>query len=87
MTNVYNSLQKNRYLSYNHKFKMINEYNSSNLISCMFPTLFLFGIGVPEMENRVVKVSLQLHVKHLWNLEKLNTHFQNTIYFHFLYLT
>jgi hypothetical protein len=49
---------------------MINEYNILNLISCMFPTLFPFGIGVPEMANRVVKISLQLHVKHLWNLDK-----------------
>ncbi len=49
---------------------MINEYNNPNLISCMFPTLFPFGIGVLEMANRVVKVSLQMHVKHLLNLDK-----------------
>jgi hypothetical protein len=47
---------------------MINEYNNPILISCMFPPLFPFGIGVPEMANRVVKVSLQMHVKHLFNL-------------------
>jgi hypothetical protein len=33
----------------------------------MLPTLFPFGIGVPQMANRVVKVSLQMHVKHLLN--------------------
>jgi hypothetical protein len=64
MINAYNNLQKNQYLSYNHKSKMINEYNNPNLISCMFLTLFPFEIGVPEMANRVIKVSLQMHVKH-----------------------
>jgi hypothetical protein len=49
---------------------MINEYNNSNLISCMFPTLSPFGIGVLKMANRVVKVSLQMHVKHLLNIDK-----------------
>jgi hypothetical protein len=49
---------------------MINEYNNPNLISCMFPTLFPFGIGVAQMANRVVKVSLQMHVKHLLNLDE-----------------
>jgi len=64
MINAYNNLQKNQYLSYNHKSKMINECNNPNLISCMFLTLFPFEIGVPEMANRVIKVSLQMHVKH-----------------------
>ncbi len=47
---------------------MINEYNNLNLNSCMFPTLFSFGIDVLKMANRVVKISLQMHVKHLLNL-------------------
>ncbi len=67
--------------------KMINEYNNPNLISCMFPTLFPFGIGVPKMANKVVKISLQIHVKHLLNLDKAKYAFQKTIYFHSLYLT
>jgi hypothetical protein len=70
MINAYKNLQNNQYLPYNHKSKMINEYNNPNLISCMFPTLFPFEIGVPKMVNKVVKVSLQLHVKHLLNLDK-----------------
>jgi len=49
---------------------MINESNNPNLISCMFPALYPFGIGVPQMANRVVKVSLQMHVKHLLNLDE-----------------
>jgi hypothetical protein len=49
---------------------MINEYNNVNLITCMFPTLFLFGIGVLEMNNRHIKLSLQTHVKHLMNLDE-----------------
>jgi hypothetical protein len=65
MINAYKNLQKNLYLSYNHMSKMINEYNNPNLISCMFSTLFPFGIGVPQMANRVVNISLQMHVKHL----------------------
>jgi hypothetical protein len=64
MINVYNNLPKNQYLSYNHKYKMNNEYNSPNIIPCMFPTLFPFVFGLLEMENKVVKISLQLHVKH-----------------------
>jgi hypothetical protein len=36
----------------------------------MFPTLFPFGIGVPKMANKVVKISLQLYVKHFLNLDK-----------------
>jgi len=65
MTNTYNNFQKNRYSSYNHKSKMINEYNNPNLISCLFPTLFPFG-----MANGVVKILVQMHVKHLLNLEE-----------------
>jgi len=65
MIDAYKNLLKNQYLSYNHKSKMINEYNNPNLISCMFLTLFPFKIGVPEMANKDIKVSLQMHVKHL----------------------
>jgi len=70
MIDAYKNLQKMQYLSYNHKSKMINEYNNPHLISCMFLTLFPFRIGVPEMANKVIKVSLQMHVKHLLNLDE-----------------
>jgi hypothetical protein len=70
MINAYKILQKNQYLSYNHKSKMINEYNNPNLISCMFFTLFPFRIGVLEMANKIIKVSLQMHVKHLLSLDE-----------------
>ncbi len=63
--------------------KMINEYNNPNLISCMFPTLFPFGIGVPQMANRVVKVSLQMHVKQLLNLDEAKYAFSKNHLFPF----
>jgi hypothetical protein len=36
----------------------------------MFPSLFPFGIGVFEMVNRPIKISLQLHTTHLMNLDE-----------------
>jgi hypothetical protein len=36
----------------------------------MFPSLFPFGIGVFEMVNRPIKISLQLHTKHFMNLDE-----------------
>jgi hypothetical protein len=82
MINAYNNLQKNQNLSYNHKSKMINEYNNPNIIPCMFPTLFPFGFGLLEMANKVVKVSQQLHVKQIFNLDETKYTFSNTIYSH-----
>jgi len=49
---------------------MINEYNNPTLLSCIFPNLLAFGIGVPEITNRPIKVSLQMHIKHLMNLDE-----------------
>jgi hypothetical protein len=31
--------------------------------------LVSFGIGVPKMNNRPIKLSLQTHIKHLMNLD------------------
>jgi hypothetical protein len=70
MTNAFQNLHCNQYLSYNHYTTMINEYNNPILIACMFTTLFPFKIGVPEMNNKPLKLSLQTHVKHLMNLYK-----------------
>jgi hypothetical protein len=69
MKNAINNLNNHQYLSYNHQTKMINEYNNPTLISCMFLNLFRSGINVTEMTNRLVKVSFQLHIKHLMNLD------------------
>jgi hypothetical protein len=69
MKNAINNLNNHQYLSYNHQTKIINECNNPTLISCMFPSLFPFGISVIEMTNRLVKVSFQLHIKHLMNLD------------------
>jgi hypothetical protein len=88
MTNTFQNLVHNQYLSYIHHITMINEYNNPNLIACMFPTLFSFGIGVPKMNYRHIKLSLQTHVKHSMNLDKTNFQIsKQIIYFHFLYLT
>ncbi len=73
MTNTFQNLHHNRYLSYNHHTTMINEYNNPDLIACMFPVLFPFRIGVPKMNNKPIKLSLQTHVKHLMNLNE--THY------------
>ncbi len=68
MTNTFQNLHCNQYLYYNHRTTMINKYNNPNLIACMFPTLFPFGIGVLKMNNKPIKLSLQTHVKYLMNL-------------------
>ncbi len=49
---------------------MINEYNKLDIITCMFPTLFPFGIGVPKMNNKPIKLSIQIHLEHLMNLDE-----------------
>jgi len=54
----------------------------------MFPTLFSFGIGIPKMNYKPVKLSLQTHIKHSMNLDKTRYQFsKQIIYFQFLYLT
>ncbi len=79
------NLNNHQYLFYNHQTKMINEYNNPTLISCVFPSLFFFGIGVIEMTNRLVKVSFQLHLKHLMNLNDTKYVFSKHHLFPFLY--
>jgi len=87
MTNAFQNLHHNQYLFYNHHTTMINEYNDIYLIACTFPTLFPFEIGVPEINNRPIKLSLQIHVKHLMNLSETCYQFSKHHFFHFLYLT
>ena len=45
-----------------------NEFNNPLLFPKMFPTLFPYGIGGFEDENRKHKISLNRHVKHLLKL-------------------
>ncbi len=71
MINAFQNLHCNQYLFHNHHTTMINEYNNPDLIACMFFTLFPFGIGVLEMNNIPIKLSLQTHVKHLMNLDEI----------------
>ncbi len=70
MTNAFQNLHHNQYLSYNYHTTMINEHNNLDLVACMFPTLFPFEIGVFEMNNKPIKLSLQIHVKQLMNLDE-----------------
>jgi hypothetical protein len=58
MTDAFQNLHRNQYLSYNHCTTMINEYNNPNSKTCMFPILFPFGISVPKMNNIPIKLSL-----------------------------
>jgi len=44
MTNAFQNLHCNQYLSYNHHITMINEYNNPNLIACIFFTYFLLKL-------------------------------------------
>jgi hypothetical protein len=87
MINAFQNLHRIQYLSYNHRTIMINEYNNPNLIACMFPTLFPFKIGVPKMNNRLIELSLQTHVKHLMNLDETRYQFSKHHLFPFLYST
>jgi hypothetical protein len=49
---------------------MINEYNNPTLLSCMFLSLFVFGFDVLEMTNIPIKVSLEMHIRHIMNLNE-----------------
>ncbi len=52
MTNAFQNLHHNQYLSYNHQITMINEYNNLDLINNMHVYhLISFGIGALEMNN------------------------------------
>jgi len=85
-SNAFQNLHHNKYFSYNHHNIMVNDYNP-NLIACMFPTLFPFGIDAFEMNNRPMKVSLQIHMKHLRNLEENHYPFSKHHLFPFFIFT
>jgi hypothetical protein len=69
MKKTLHNLSNHQYLSFNHRSKMMNEYNNPTLLSCMFSNLFPFGISILEMPNRPIKVSLEMHINHLMNLD------------------
>jgi hypothetical protein len=83
MKNTLHNLSNHQYLSFNHRSKMMNEYNNSTLLSCMFSNLFPFGINILEMSNRPIKVSLQMHMKHLMNLDDTQYNFSKHHLFSF----
>jgi hypothetical protein len=64
---------------------MMNEYNNATLLSCMFSNLFPFGINILEMSNRPIKVSLQMHMKHLMNLDDTQYNFSKHHLFSFIF--
>jgi hypothetical protein len=62
---------------------MMNEYNNPTLLPCMLSNLFPFGINILEMPNRPIKVSLQMHIKHLVNLDDTQYNFSKHHLFSF----
>jgi hypothetical protein len=85
MINALHNLINHQYLSSNHQSKMINEYNNQTLLSCMFLNLFPFGINIPKMPNRPIKVSLQMHIKHFMNLDDTQYNFSKHHLFPFFF--
>jgi hypothetical protein len=83
MINTLHNLSNHQYLSFNHWSKMMNEYNNPTLLSCMFSNLFPFGISILDMPNRPIKVSLQMHTKHLMNLNDTQYNFSKHHLFSF----
>jgi len=83
MKNTLHNLSNHQYLSSNHRSKMMNEYNNPTLLSCMFSNLFPFGINILEMPNTPIKVSLQMHIKHLMNLDDTQYNFSKHHLFSF----
>ncbi len=77
------NLSNHQYLSFNYWSKMMNEYNNPTLLSCMFSNLFHFGISILEMPNRPIKISLQMHIKHLMNLDDTQYNFSKHHLFSF----
>jgi hypothetical protein len=49
MSSAIPNLNAQKYLSYTHGSYPINEYNNPHLITCMFPSLFPYGTGAPEL--------------------------------------
>ena len=69
MQNAIQNIQNNLYMSYTYGSSVVNEYNNNDLIASMFPNHFLYGIGVPEINNRSIKITLQTNVCYLLNLD------------------
>ena len=57
------------YIQIPHEAKPVNEFFNPELFPLIYPTLFPYGIGGLEDRQRLVKVSLKRHVKHLFNLK------------------
>jgi hypothetical protein len=71
ISSAISNLNVQKYLSYTHGSYPINEYNNPHLITCMFP----YGRGIPELQHRPVKISLNSHIQYLLNLEYENHKF------------
>jgi hypothetical protein len=83
MSSAISNLNAQKYLSYTHGSYPINEYNNPHLITCMFPSLFPYGTGAPELQNRTIKISLESHIQYLLNLEDENHKFSTHHLFRF----
>ena len=70
MSSAISNLKTQKYFSYTHGSYSINEYNNPHLITCMFPSLFPYGIGAPKLQHRIVKILLNLENEN----HKFSTH-------------
>jgi hypothetical protein len=80
---IYN-LNAQKCLFYTHGSHSINEYNKPHLISCIFPSLFLYGTGALELQHRSIKISLNSHIQYLLNLKDENHEFSTHHLFDFI---
>ncbi|EPQ49886.1 hypothetical protein GLOTRDRAFT_51437, partial [Gloeophyllum trabeum ATCC 11539] len=56
------------YIEIPHDPQPVNEFFNPSLFPMMYPTLFPYGIGGFEDKRRSTPLSLEKHVKHLFNL-------------------
>lgn len=57
------------YIEMRHGSQPTNDYDDPFLYALLFPTLFPYGLGSPDNNERNPKVSLRSHVKHLFRLK------------------
>lgn len=56
------------YVQIPHDPEPVNEFANPKLFPCMYPTLFPYGIGGFEDDNRISKLSFKRQVKYFFNL-------------------
>jgi hypothetical protein len=73
MKNALHNINNQQYLSYNHQYKIIDEYNNPTLILCMFPSLFPFEIwwSLKWKIDQSKYLYKYILIKHLMNLNEI----------------